>query len=546
MSALTIRRLAADVPADDDTQASLARVDRLLRLVADGALEERSATYEALSGEWYVRRLELDLDLAVDEPDASAATRWAGTIAGAVGELVADGTNVLHFRSRGRLLLDLVVGLAAGDLSRAWAWRLAALLTPTDPDPADGPSAALVAALGREPTLALPVLARAAQQVGVPALHATLGPGGWSELADRVVPEWRVALPGAAPALDARPGLEHRAAAVLADSAFARAVRAGGVVPDAPTLSAWAALVLAESDPAGPVDMLPWIAVGLAHPHARQPTLQGFAPPAEGAAAELDRSVTPIRRNLDEEPPRPRQDLDLDVGGRVPDGSSRAGESRVTPQPRSDIPATSARPTDAVARMDADAASPSPTSTDDPGADQATTPPDPEPGAPTDWAGLLFLLNAAAAAGLPGVLETDAKLAARPLHWSLHQLALRLVPIRADDPAALGLAGLPPEAPVPAGAPATPAEEAALDQHAAGWAEAVMRALRQARRPDDDTRIPTLWLLARRPGVIVADPGWLEVRLNIEDVDLMVRRAGLDLDPGWLDWLGTVVVFRYG
>jgi hypothetical protein len=46
--------------------------------------------------------------------------------------------------------------------------------------------------------------------------------------------------------------------------------------------------------------------------------------------------------------------------------------------------------------------------------------------------------------------------------------------------------------------------------------------------------------------VIVADPGWLEVRLNVDDVDLMVRRAGLDLDPGWLDWLGTVVVFRYG
>ena len=41
MTALTIRRLGAEVPADDE-QASLARVDRLLRLVADRALEERS------------------------------------------------------------------------------------------------------------------------------------------------------------------------------------------------------------------------------------------------------------------------------------------------------------------------------------------------------------------------------------------------------------------------------------------------------------------------------------------------------------------------
>jgi hypothetical protein len=212
----------------------------------------------------------------------------------------------------------------------------------------------------------------------------------------------------------------------------------------------------------------------------------------------------------------------------------------------SEVPATSARATEAVARLDTNAASPSSVSTDDPGPDQATVTPDPEPGAPTNWAGLLFLLNAATAAGLPGVLETDAQLAARPLRWSLHQLALRLVPIRADDPAALALAGLPPETLVPAGAPAAPAEEAALDQHAARWAAAVTRALRQARHPEDDTRIPTLWLLFRRPGLIVADPGWLEVHLNLDDVDLLVRRAGLDLDPGWLDWLGTVVVFRYG
>jgi hypothetical protein len=29
-------------------------------------------------------------------------------------------------------------------------------------------------------------------------------------------------------------------------------------------------------------------------------------------------------------------------------------------------------------------------------------------------------------------------------------------------------------------------------------------------------------------------------------VDLRIRWAGLDLDPGWLPWLGRVVSFRYG
>ena len=103
-------------------------------------------------------RLDLELDLPADEPDSTAADRWAALIAGSIRDLVADGSNVLHFRSRSRLLLDLVVGLAAGDLSRAWAWRQAGLLTPTDPDPADRPGAALVAAIGREPRLAVPVL----------------------------------------------------------------------------------------------------------------------------------------------------------------------------------------------------------------------------------------------------------------------------------------------------------------------------------------------------------------------------------------------------
>jgi hypothetical protein len=43
----------------------------------------------------------------------------------------------------------------------------------------------------------------------------------------------------------------------------------------------------------------------------------------------------------------------------------------------------------------------------------------------------------------------------------------------------------------------------------------------------------------------VADPGWLEVHLDLDTVDVHVRRAGLDVDLGWVPWLGTVVRFRY-
>ncbi|MCX4695759.1 hypothetical protein [Streptomyces sp. NBC_01408] len=51
--------------------------------------------------------------------------------------------------------------------------------------------------------------------------------------------------------------------------------------------------------------------------------------------------------------------------------------------------------------------------------------------------------------------------------------------------------------------------------------------------------------LARRCGRIAAEPGWIEVRLAVADTDVAVRRAGLDLDPGWVPWLGAVVRYVY-
>ena len=43
----------------------------------------------------------------------------------------------------------------------------------------------------------------------------------------------------------------------------------------------------------------------------------------------------------------------------------------------------------------------------------------------------------------------------------------------------------------------------------------------------------------------LAEMGWIEVHLRLDDVDVDARRAGLDLDPGWVSWLGVVVRFVY-
>ena len=51
--------------------------------------------------------------------------------------------------------------------------------------------------------------------------------------------------------------------------------------------------------------------------------------------------------------------------------------------------------------------------------------------------------------------------------------------------------------------------------------------------------------LVLRPGRLTTTPTHLDVRFELGAADLRVRRAGLDLDPGWLPWFGRVVTFHY-
>ena len=56
---------------------------------------------------------------------------------------------------------------------------------------------------------------------------------------------------------------------------------------------------------------------------------------------------------------------------------------------------------------------------------------------------------------------------------------------------------------------------------------------------------PPIAFVCHRRGEIVADPGWIEVRLSLTDVETAIRGAGLDLDAGHIPWLGVVVRFVY-
>jgi hypothetical protein len=164
----------------------------------------------------------------------------------------------------------------------------------------------------------------------------------------------------------------------------------------------------------------------------------------------------------------------------------------------------------------------------------------------TRWGGLLFLLHLIPELEIPAA-ALAAPLDALPLRWVLHALAGALLALDPRDPAGLAFAGLPPESDPPSdgGPPATDEEAAAMDALAARLQVALHRRLHGAAPADGRAAHALLRQVCRRTATVEADPGWFDVRLAFDEVSVGVRRAGLDLDPGWLPWLGVAVRFVY-
>jgi hypothetical protein len=115
------------------------------------------------------------------------------------------------------------------------------------------------------------------------------------------------------------------------------------------------------------------------------------------------------------------------------------------------------------------------------------------------------------------------------------------------DPAVLAFAGLTPDQPTPMG-PTAAALRKGLRHRVSRWADDIVGQLRARLRDriaEDATDHHVLTTVIARRGDIVADPGWFDVELALDEVTLPVRAAGLDTDPGWVPALGCVVRFRY-
>ena len=540
MTTLEIERMSVSVqlaPGDpEDHRDRLHAVDRLLRRLTDEALARRlRAAGLPDDGEWCVRRVATTLVYDDDAPAASLEEEWADAVlaalAASLDHPLGDPTagpegwtgaeNLLHYRHRDDAVLDLVRSLAGGRHERRWAWQQLEILPTTAADDRQ----IVLELLARHPHLALAAVLAVVAVRGTAGLHRLLGVAGWETVA---------ALAAAASGVDLRrlpatepvkggegPGSARAAHA----SALLRALSGSGLRPDQRTSRAWAVLAMLDADPLalrtgdGWQRVASWTtalcpatdsaALPPQAPPARSPT--ACAPPPGAGSAQPEAAATPAG-------------AEVALAGQA--ARSHADQHTSVP----DLPAS-----DESAPSDRDSSAPEFAEGTPAPAEQRTA-----------WGGLLFLLGSAERAGMPGLLE-DPRLAHRDTRWLLHRLAGLLVPLAPEDPAALGLAGLGPTAPPPAGPEPTDEVLAALADVRDAWSRVTreLLALHDASPYAGlDDRAAVERVAARR-AVLVGEPGWLDVVLSLDDVDVDVRVAGLDLDPGWVPWLGTVVRFRY-
>jgi len=456
-----------------------------------------------------LRRVHAPVALSAGRPDSALAVDWSVALASAIERAIAGGGAArIRYRSRLHALIDFALGVAAGDLSRAWAWRQLGLLPAHAAGLPDAAQAALIDALEREPQGIVPLITGLAMADRLEAWSARVRAGDWTRLARCALPVH--ALPVAllrespAPSAHGDPALRARALRSLARSPAAL------LIARAPRAQLRARVILALLVADAPVLRVAGREAGELVSWLEDAAINGL----QAAAAAPWQERAP-------------------VGELTPAGRARARSARFEPQPPG-----APEPTQASAA----ALRQSTHEREAAHADEALAAPqaDARRRGLTRWGGLLFLLWL-----LEPVLgaAAEAPLAARALRWVLHRLALRLAPIAADDPAALAFAGLPPDATPPSLEEEPPSEQE--EEALAGCRARIVAALRARLDEPEASDAQLLRQVCERSAEVAADPGWIELHLSLDEVSTAIRRSGLDLDPGYLPWLGVVMRFVY-
>jgi hypothetical protein len=513
MTELTIDRFTSTVQVPDGDGETSTRVRRLADRVAGTRLERAAARVALPPGDWCVRLVSVPLVLDLDRPATALEEEWARAVIDAIGAAIDQPTSdVVHYQRPADGLRDLIASTACRTTEHEWAWRQVGLLASGEASPATDPQAAVLSALRRFPQDALNTVVAALHDVGFSAMHRLLGSAGWAALTMTVCAAVGYKIP-------ARPIRVGSSGETLTTQDGGEPVGSPSPKTDPRTLST----DFASSSAAGAIAAhLAEVAISrsalatafMCAPIRPDPELSWNW--AVLIAVESDSSIL-ARANAADVIDSIAAHIDTRLAG----AAHGVGLHTATSQPA--VPAR--LPASADDRESVEA--PDRTIV----ADTA--------GLSTVWAGLLFFLNTAADADIPRAILDDDALARRPLPHVLSALAMHIVPGAADDPAVLGFSG---QLPCPGVFPAlTDAEAERIAAHAERWIAATVTRIDD---PDSEPEAVLRRIVSRR-ATIDAEPGWIDVQLDLADVDVDLRIAGLDVDPGWVPWLGTVVRFSY-
>jgi hypothetical protein len=159
----------------------------------------------------------------------------------------------------------------------------------------------------------------------------------------------------------------------------------------------------------------------------------------------------------------------------------------------------------------------------------------------TDWGGMFLLYGLMDQLALPQQMMNDGALTERSSSWLLYHFAQMLLP-QQDDASCLLFAGVIPGEPLLWEDETAPGEQEqeALHYHLDSLTDSLFERLEWQGQSSE-----MLEWICYRPAGLRIESGWLSVTFPLNAVDTRIRRAMLDLNPGYLPWLGRVVEIVY-
>lgn len=523
------------------------RLDRVLAEMLDGAL---GPALERLGisprEEICIRRVCVPVRLQNDSADNELILEWSMALAQSIHETIAANNqdNIIRYSSRIDGFLDFAGGVARGNFHRAWAWHRMDFSVDPRIDSTASAAAGLVTSLVREPEYILPVLTALAATGEIGDLLHRLEPLQWRDLAMAALSAHGVNAENPVAVLKNKDGTKKVSGTrTIAVRIVNQSMLAQTVALERPRfstatelLSTWGIFIVLETEP------------GL------------FRNNLNTSAAILDAIEKKLGQELRDPPEIP---LQAPEAGIIPKKEALDGRrecsSQTVPGPGKE------RGPDSAAGRDESASSgtlenrwngpvdvPAGGSTRNMSEEEERRMREPVEDdilsrsrnrGFTEFGGLLFLLPTLEHSGVIDEIIASEQFAGRTLGWFLHGLALGLLPARGDDPAVLAFCGLAPHTPLPW--KDEPGADETEKQLLAHWRLKIIDTLSAQVSGQDMEPERLLYTVCCRKAEIVVDPGWFEVIFSLRDVSTEIRRAGLDLDPGFIPWLGVIIKYYY-